>query len=163
MQQASQEPSREAVIAAARAIMAAAKNCALVTLDGSGAPQARMMDPFPPEEDLSVWMATSPDTRKALEIEADARVALVYFDPGDPGYATLIGTARLVDDLAERRARWKDEWEPYYPGGPEGDSYRLIEVVARRLEVVSLAHDIAADPLAWEPAIVELSGSPMPS
>jgi general stress protein 26 len=156
MERHAQEPSREAVVAAARAIMAAAKNCALVTLDGSGAPQVRMMDPFPPEEDLSVWMATSPDTRKAVEIEADARVALVYFDAGDPGYATLIGKARLVDDLGERRARWKEEWEPYYPGGPGGDSYRLIEVVARRLEVVSLAHDIAADPLAWQPAIVEL-------
>ena len=150
-----QTPSRDAVIAAARDIMAAAVNCALITIGPDGAPQARMMDPFAPEDDLTVWMATSRTTRKVPEMQADTRVTLLYFDRENPGYVTLVGRVRLVEDLDERRARWKDAWSEYYPGGPEGPSYLLIEFIPDRLEVVSMAHDIAAAPLAWQPAIVE--------
>lgn len=152
--QPAQPPGREEIIAAAREIIAAAGNCALITIGPDGAPQARMMDPFPPADDLTAWMATSRTTRKVAEMRADERVTLIYFDRDNPGYATLIGRARLVDDVAERRARWKEQWNEYYPGGPEGDSYLLIELVPERLEVVSVKHDIAAAPLAWQPAIV---------
>lgn len=150
-----QQPSREAIIEAGRQIMVAAADCALVTIGPDGAPQARMMNPFLPEADLSVWMATNRDTRKVAEMRADARVTLVYFDPDDPGYATLVGRVRLVDDAAEKRARWKDAWSSYYPGGPNDPSYLLIEFVPDRLEVVSVKHDIAADPQAWKAAVVE--------
>ncbi len=149
------EPTREAIIEAAEAIMAAAPNCALITIGPEGAPQARMMNPFPPGESLIVWMATHRDTRKVAEMRADERVTLIYFDPSDPGYATLIGSARLIDDPAEKRRRWKDEWSMYYPGGPEGETYLLIEFVPDRLEVVSVKHDSAADPLAWKAAVLE--------
>ncbi len=150
-----QQPSREAIIEAAEDIMGAAGNCALVTIGPDGAPQARMMNPFPAEADLSVWMATNRDTRKVAEMRADERVTLIYFDRDDPGYATLVGRVRLVDDPVEKRARWKDAWSSYYPDGPEGESYLLIEFVPDRLEVVSVKHDIAADPLAWKAAVVE--------
>lgn len=150
-----QAPGRDAIIAAARDIMAAAVNCALITIGPDGAPQARMMDPFAPEDDLTVWMATSRTTRKVPEMQADPRVTLIYFDREGPGYATLVGRVRLVEDVAERRARWKEPWSEYYPGGPEGPSYLLIEFTPERLEVVSVEHDIAAAPLAWQPAIVE--------
>ncbi len=152
-----QEPTREPIIAAAHDIMAAAKTCALVTIGADGAPQARMMNPFAPEPGLIVWMATNRDTRKVAEMRADERVTLIYFDPADPGYATLLGTVRFVDDPAEKRRRWKDEWSMYYPGGPDGETYLLIEFVPERLEVVSVRHDIAADPLAWRAAVVEFT------
>ena len=117
-----------------------------------------MMNPFPPEPGLTVWMATNRSTRKVAEIQADPRVTLVYYDPDDPGYVTLLGDARLVDDPAEKRSRWKDEWNLYYPDGPLGDDYMLVEFVPRRIEVVSVKYGIADDPLAWKPAIVELAG-----
>ncbi len=149
------EPTREAIIEAAEEIIAAAANCTLITIGPDGAPQARMMNPFPAEEGLIVWMATNRDTRKVAEMRADPRVTLIYFDPADPGYSTLVGTVRLVDDPAEKRRRWKDGWSMYYPSGPEGDTYLLIEFVPDRLEVVSVKHDIAAAPLAWKAAVVE--------
>lgn len=150
-----QQPSREVIIEAGRDIMVAAAQCALITLGPDGAPQARMMDPFPPEEDLTVWMATHRDTRKVAEMRDEPRVTLIYFDRDNPGYATLVGRARLVDDVTERRARWKDAWDDYYPGGAEGESYLLIEFVPDRLEVVSVTHAIAADPQAWKAAVGE--------
>jgi general stress protein 26 len=151
-----QEPSRAAVIAAAKDIMNAAVTCALVTNGPDGFPQARMMDAFAPEDDLTVWMGTNRNTRKVTELRADDRATLVYFDRDDPGYATLIGRVRLVEGAQERRAHWKDAWRDYYPGGPEGESYLLLQFVPEQLEVVSVKHDIAAAPLAWKPAIVEL-------
>lgn len=150
------EPSREAIVEAARDIMVAAGPCALITIGPDGSPQARVMDAFPPQPDLTVWMGTNRGTRKVAEIRADPRVTLIYFDPANPGYATLIGTARLVDDAAEKRARFKDAWADYYPGGPEDDGYLLIEIIPRRIEVVSVKHAVASDPLAWKPAIIEL-------
>ena len=154
--QQSAEPTREAIIEAARDIMVAAGPGALITVGPDGSPQARIMDAFPPESDLTVWMGTNRGTRKVDEIRADPKATLIYFDPANPGYATLIGTARLVDDPAEKRARFKDAWADYYPGGAAAADYLLIEFVPRRLEVVSVKHNIASDPLAWKPAIVEL-------
>ena len=136
--------------------MAAAVNCALVTIGPDGAPQARMMDPFPSEDDLTVWMATHRDTRKVAEMRADPRATLIYYDRDNPGYVTLVGKVRIVDEIAEKRARWKAAWRDFYPGGPEGDSYLLLEFVPDRIEVVSVKHDIAADPLSWKAAVVEL-------
>ncbi len=149
-----EQPSREAIIEAGRDIMVAAAQCALVTIGPDGAPQARIMDPFPPEDDLTVWMATHRDTRKVAEMRAEDRVTLIYYDRDNPGYAALVGRVRLVDAIDERRARWKDAWSEFYPGGPENESYLLIEFVPDRLEVVSVQHDIAADPQAWRAAVV---------
>lgn len=147
---------RERVLEAAREVMLAARTCALITLGPGGRPQARAMDPFPPEEDFTVWMGTRRDTRKVSQLEEDPTATLYYFDPGGPSYVTLIGRIRLVDDLAERRRRWKEEWAPYYPEGPEGDAYLLLEFLPSRLEIVSYPHEIASAPDAWKPEIVEL-------
>jgi PPOX class probable F420-dependent enzyme len=147
-------PARERVLAAAAELMRAARLCALVTLDAHGAPQARAMDPFPPEPDLSVWLATNPKTRKLGEIRRDPRVVLFYLDPDGQGYVTLHGTARVVDDAAEKARRFKPEWKAFYSDENRGADYLLIEVHPTRVEVVSARHGIAAEPQAWAPAVV---------
>ena len=50
---------RPELIAAAREIVAGQTYCALITQDDEGRPQVRTMNPFPPEEDMTVWIATS--------------------------------------------------------------------------------------------------------
>ena len=50
--------SRDSVIAAARELIGEQHYCALVTVDSSGQPQIRTMNPFPPEDDMTVWIAT---------------------------------------------------------------------------------------------------------
>ena len=67
---------QDAVIAAMREIMGMREYCALVTLDPSGQPQVRTMNPFPPEQDMTVWMATNNHNRKAEDIRNCARVCL---------------------------------------------------------------------------------------
>lgn len=141
----------------ARATMKAAAYCFLVTLDESGQPQARLMDPFDPEPDMTVWMATKPGTRKVRQIRRDPRATLAYYDAEGVGYVTLIGSARLVDDVEERRKRWKPEWQQFYPGGPTGDEYVLIEFTPTRIEVISVAHGVMEG--SFTPTILEGEGS----
>src|SRR3974390_3074293 len=71
---------RARLVAGAREIMAAQTYCALVTIDEEGRPQVRTMNPFPPEDDMTVWMATNTRSRKVREIRRDPRVALYYSD-----------------------------------------------------------------------------------
>lgn len=116
------------------------------------------MDPFLPEEDFTVWMGTRRDTRKVRQLKENPSATLYYFDPEGPAYVTLIGRIEMVDDPEERRRRWKEAWEPYYPEGPEGEFYLLLKFVPSRVEVVSYPHEIASEPDAWKPAIVEFDG-----
>ncbi|HEX2729056.1 MAG TPA: pyridoxamine 5'-phosphate oxidase family protein, partial [Rubrobacteraceae bacterium] len=82
----------EQLLEAARITMEASEYCFLVTSGAVGA-DARLMQPFAPDEDLSVRFGTSPSSRKAREIRADDRVVLAYSDPTEIAYVVLKGTA----------------------------------------------------------------------
>jgi general stress protein 26 len=147
---------RTAIVAAAREVMQKARYCALVTLGRDGQPQARIVDPLPPEPDFTVWIATSPATRKVGELRSNPRLTLVYFDASGPGYVTLLGTGELVSDPAERARRWKEDWAPFYKDRHRGDDFVLIRARPSRLEVVSERHGLRGDPATWRPTALEL-------
>jgi PPOX class probable F420-dependent enzyme len=149
-------PNREGVLKVAREVMQKARYATLVTVGEDGHPQARVVDPFRPEVDMTVWLATTPRTRKVAQIARDPRVTLLYFDPAAPSYVTLLGQAELVRDPAERARRWKEGWAPFYKDKNRGDDYLLVKVTPLRLEVVSERDGIAGDPETWRPAIVEM-------
>lgn len=145
-----------AIVAAARQVVAAARYATLVTLGPDGHPQARVVDPFPPEEDFTIWVATTGRSRKVAEIAADPRVTLLFFDPAGGAYVTVVGEAHRVDDPAMKERYWKTEWAEFYPGGHQGEDYLLLRVTAHRLEVSAEHLGIMNDPVTWRPAIVEL-------
>ncbi len=144
----------DSVVAAARAIMGDAAYCALITLDSSGRPQARTMDPFTPDDDMVVWLGTHRASRKVAQIRNDPRVALYYEAPEGVGYVAVSGTARLVDDPSEKARRWKEGWEQFYVD-PESD-YLLIEVTPEVLEVVDYSRGIVGDTDTWKVPSVDL-------
>jgi general stress protein 26 len=151
--QESKKPlNRAELIAAAREIMTAARYCALITLDSSGRPQARTLDPFPPDENMVVWLGTNPRSRKVAEIRRNPRVTLYYFDREAQAYVTITGIARLVNDPKEKAKRWKDEWKDFYPD--RAKDYLLIAVQPEKLEVVSVKKGIVGDPRTWKPPSV---------
>lgn len=143
----------DTLLSAARHIIEAARYCGLVTFDDLGGARVRTMDPFPPESDMTVWMGTHRRSRKVQEIENNPRVALYYPSPDGAGYVTITGQARVVDDPTEKSARWKDEWETFYPDR-EAD-YILIMVTPERMEVIDFSRGISGDPETWEPPFVE--------
>ena len=149
--------SQAELVAAARAIMTNARYCALITLDSSGRTQARTLDPFPPDENMVVWLGTNPRTRKVAEIRRNPRVTLYYFDREEQAYVTISGIARLVNDPKEKAEHWKDEWKDFYPD--RAKDYLLITVKPERLEVVNVKKGIVGDPTTWRPPSVNFRTS----
>jgi general stress protein 26 len=151
---ASQPPDRAVVLKVASGIMERARYCTLVTVGADGHPQARVMDAFPPEAEMIVWMATTPLSRKVGEIRKDPRVTLGYFDAKTMGYVTVVGKATLVSDPAEKAKRWKDDWAKIYKDRNRGDDYLLIRVAPIRLEVSAEGEGVKNDPRTWRAAVV---------
>ncbi len=147
-------PGRAALLSAAREIMVEARYCTMITLGEDGSPQARMVDPFPPEEGMVVWIATNPGTRKVAQIKEDRRVTLSYIHAESGSYVTLIGKADLVESIKEKERRWKDEWSLFYKDKNRGSDYLLIRITPIRIETVSFAQGILNDPVTWAPASV---------
>ena len=140
-------PQRDSVIAAAREIMAMQHYCGLATIDSSGQPHVRTMNPFPPEADMTVWIATNSRSRKAHEIRNNSRVCLYYSDHQNAtGYVAIAGRAVLVDDMAEQLKRKRGYWDQAFP---DWKYLLLIKVVPERLEVLNYRRGMLNDTLTW--------------
>lgn len=140
------------LVSVAKEIMAAAETCALITLDHQGRPRVRAMDVVLPEDDLTVWFGTNPNSRKVGQIKNDARVTLYYLEKDSSGYVMIHGIAEIVNDQKEKDKRWKAEWEAFYPNKTK--DFMLIKVTPEWMEVVSYTHGILGNPITWEPARV---------
>ena len=140
-------------IAAARRMMIETRYCALITIGEDGQPQARTIDPSPPDEHMVVSFATDTATPKVSQIERDTRVTLYYFDPVSPGYVTVIGTAGPA-----MQKHWLEKWTPFYPGGADGAL--VYEVTPIRIEIVDVARGIMGDTETWKPPSVEMKAAP---
>jgi len=138
---------RDSVIAAAREIMGMQTYCALVTIDSSGQPHVRTMNPFPPEGDMTVWIATNSRSRKIREIRNNPRVCLYYADHSHAsGYVAITGKAVLVDDMAEKLKRKRDYWKQAFP---DYQYLLLIKVIPENLEVLNYKRGMLNDTLTW--------------
>jgi PPOX class probable F420-dependent enzyme len=149
-------PPRAEVIAVAKDIMRDARYCTLVTIGPDGQPQARIVDPFPPDSDLTIWIATNALTRKVQEVRRDPRVTLLYFNPATSEYVTVLGTAALVTDALQKAAHWKADWAALYKDQNRGEDYLLLQVKPSRVEVVSVRRGVNNDPKTWRPVSVDL-------
>jgi general stress protein 26 len=154
---AAQEPmksvDRDSLIAAAREIMSLQTYCGLVTVDSTGQPHARTMNPFPPEEDMTVWMATSTDSRKAREIGRNPRVCLYYANHETAiGNVNIVGKAFLVQDPAEIQKRERGYWQQAFP---DRSKLVLIKVVPEKIEVLNYKRGFHNDPRTFGVPIVE--------
>lgn len=150
------DSTRSRILDAARTLIAETDWCTLVTIGPDGHPRARVMDPFEPEDDMTVWLATNARSRKVDEIHGDPRVTLHWSDPGGGGYVTLLAHAEIVTDPAERAARWKESWTTFYSDRNRGEDYVLIRVVPFRLEIVSYGAGLVGNPDTWQPVGIDL-------
>jgi len=137
---------------AAKEIMTSAGTCALITIDQEGRPRVRVMDPFLPENDFTVWFGTNPKSRKVDQIKKNPKVTLYYLDSDGSGYVMIHGVAQIVDNQKEKEKRWKVEWEAFYPNKLE--DYLLIKVSPKWMEVISYTRGIVGNPTTWEPPSV---------
>ena len=151
-------PDRARILSAAREIIAAQTYCALVTIDETGRPSVRTMNPFPPEEDMTVWMATNSHSRKLQHIRRDPRVTLYYSNHGTAvGEVSILGRAELTTDPAEIRRRTRAYWDQAFPGL---ENLTLIKVVPERLEVVNYKAGLHNDPATFRAPSIDLAPAP---
>ena len=146
------DSTKEKLIIAAREIINASRTCALITLDDEFVPMVRIMDPFPPESDFTVWFGTKAESRKVNQIKNNPEVSLYYQDSDASGYVVIHGKAQIIDDQKEKQKRWKDAWEEFYPNNREG--YLLIKVSPEWMEILSYTRSIIGDPKTWQTPIV---------
>lgn len=148
---------RDSVIAAALELIGQQHYCALITVDSSGQPQVRTMNPFPPEEDMTVWIATNSRSRKVREIQHNPRVTLYYADHAKAtGYVAIAGRAVLVDDMNEKLKRKRAYWKESFP---DWNYLILIKVIPERMDVLNYKHHVLGDSVTWRTPTVEFGAA----
>jgi general stress protein 26 len=147
---------RDTLLSVARQYMDTVRYCALVTVDSTGYPHVRMMDPFQPDDNMIVWLGTNRNSRKVQEIRNNPRVALFYADDKGTGYVSIIGKAGLVDDAEMKAELWKPGWERFYKNK---DDYILIKVIPGKLEILNYKHAIFGDKKTWRTPSVEFNSA----
>ena len=141
------------IIKEAKAII---KNCyfgTFITIDENGQPRARVMEPFAPDENFVIWLATNPKSRKVEQIKNNPKATLHYFDKASLGYVSLMGKATLVNDEVIKASKFKDGWDKFYPNQKE--DYLLIKFVPESLELISITNGFTGDEVDWKPHRVE--------
>lgn len=145
--------SRDTILVAAREIIEATHYCALATIDSSGQPQVRTMNPFPVNDELITWFATSRTSRKVREIKNHPKVCVYYADHlSARGYVSITGTAEVIDDKELLGKMKRDYWS----GIPNWqDIFVLIKIVPKTLEVINYKHGLNNDPNTFRaPSII---------
>lgn len=144
---------QDTLLIAAREIMTMNQYCALITCDSSGQPQARTMNPFQPDENMVVWIATNRDSRKVKEIQNNPHVCVYYADHKEAvGYVPLIGQARIVDDKDALQKMKRNYWE----GIPDWQNIMvMIEIVPEKIEVINYKYNLVNASDTWAAPTME--------
>jgi general stress protein 26 len=144
---------RDTILVAAREIIKETTYCGLVTIDPTGQPQVRTMNPFPVNDELITWFATSRNSRKVREIKNNPKVCVYYANHlSAKGYVNITGTAEVIDDKELLKKMKRDYWEniPNWQ-----DIFVLIKIVPRTIEVINYKHGLTNDPNTFRaPSIV---------
>ena len=144
----------ELLLENAKSSMRSAEYCILITLGDSGEANARLVQPFEPEADMTIWVGTWSKSRKVREIQKDGRVTLAFHDKENTAYVTLLGSAQIENDINQKRKYWREEWLGFIPQGPDGDDYVLVKFIPLRIELMSFASGVLPKPYGLKPAAV---------
>ena len=150
---AQQTVNRDTILLAAREIINETTYCALVTVDPSGQPQIRTMNPFPPNDQLITWFATSRSSRKVNEIRNNPKVCVYYSDHiNAKGYVSITGTAEVIDDNELLMKMKRDYWDGIQDWQ---NKFVLIRIVPKTLEVINYKHKLYNDPDTFRASSIE--------
>lgn len=102
---------------------------AMLTTEGlNGEMHSRPMITQNADFDGSVWFFTQYDASKVNEIRNEPHVNVSYVSRS--GYASLAGTAHIIDDPAKKRELWHEPLRVWFQDGPESPDVVLICVEA---------------------------------
>jgi general stress protein 26 len=123
-------------------------NRAYLATTDNGQPRVRVV--FPAFENRILWIATNPNSAKALQIARDPRVELFFEVGGERPitHLTVTGKARLTDDLEEKIRVWNlrifgYDLREFWPSGPDSKDLSLIHIDPLRVE-------LGTQPAMWQ-------------
>jgi general stress protein 26 len=147
--------SKDTMFVAAREIILSTHYCALTTIDSTGQPQTRTMNPFPANDELITWFATSRTSRKIRELKNNPKVCVYYADHVNAkGYVSITGNAEVIDDKALLLKMKRDYWSGI-PGWE--NKFVLIKIVPKTLEVINYKHGLNNDPNTFRAPHIKLN------
>lgn len=144
------------VLSAARSTMRRKKYCLLITRSEHGS-DARVLQPFPPEDDFTVWLGSSVGSRKVAQLRRNDAATLVYQDDAKAACVVLVGRVRIVEEVEERRRRFMATWWAFFPEGPAGSDFILLRFEPERIEVWDAARRVTPPPFGLRSAAVALT------
>ena len=122
----------------------------LATCD-SGQPRVRPVSPIV-EDDMSVWVATSANSRKVKQIKQNPKISLAFVQqPRGEKAAMVIGEAEIVADMEQKKRVWglaPYDLSQYFPDGPESKEYCVLKINIKKIE---WWEDIKAGTKTYEP------------
>jgi general stress protein 26 len=104
----------------------------LVTHDRNGRMHSRPMAIAETRGDGGIYFATAIDSGKVAEIAADPRVNVAL--QSTSRFASLTGTARVLQDRALIESLWSESWKVWFPEGKSDPSLRVVAVDVEEAE-----------------------------
>jgi len=133
------------------AIMKEASLFAFLATCDSGQPRVRPVSPIV-EDDMSVWVATSANSRKVKQIKQNPKISLAFVQqPRGEKAAMVIGEAEIVADMEQKKRVWglaPYDLSQYFPDGPESKEYCVLKINIKKIE---WWEDIKAGTKTYEP------------
>ena len=124
--------------------------CVLVTSGPTG-PSARTVQPFPADENLTVYLGTDPTSRKVQEVKARGDAVLVYQRVRDRACVVAYCHADPLTDEPSRRKYFMPFWRAFWPAGPL-DRFVVIRCVPYALEIWDARRGITPAPFGLRSA-----------
>lgn len=103
----------------------------LTTITEEGKLHSRPMSTQDIDEEGNIWFFTHTGTDKVGEIEHNTKVNVNYMGKH---YVSIYGTAEVIEDDAQKKAKWTKEVELWFQSNYDDPSIRLIKVNSESAE-----------------------------
>lgn len=98
----------------------------MCTLTDDGKIMSRPMSTARIDDQGAIWFFTNDSSAKARQIQHQYEVVLCYSKPGSNTYATVHGTARIVEDQHKIEDLWNPLLKAWFPAGKDDPNLALI-------------------------------------
>jgi len=81
-----------------------------------------------------LWFFMARNAEPALDIAREPAVNVAYADPVGDNYVSISGNARIVDDVAKKKALWSPAVQAWFPEGAGDPNVALVAVTIEHAE-----------------------------
>lgn len=105
-------------------MLAACETVSFATVNEDGYPRVCIVSPVKVEGYATVFFSTSASSEKVRQLMENPKSSVCYQLGGDS--QTLVGTARVLTDLAVKKDLWRDWMLRHFPLGPQDPDYCIV-------------------------------------